>query len=667
MAKSKKRPRGPAGPKRAGKKASGAKPAPEAREGTMHPAARVVGMVFGVLVLLVGLIALGLAGASVGTVAPIVLGGALFAYFVTRRTPTPRAPRDWAELARAYGLLLLSAVLMFLGFAGFGVWPLAFVGMVPALFVIDAEPKPIGRKFFFRALFFGYVAYYGGFYWVVDTIVDFGGFPYLLALLFASIYFLYQAFEFVLILWLFRRARERGWNPTLSLVAGYLTAETIFPMLFDHYYGNSFHMLPHLVQVVDLGGPMLLTALAMAGNGALYEVIRARVRKEPTPWIAPAVFAGALAFTLGYSTYRIDEVETRMAAAPKITVGVVQTSMGIFEKHDDPGEGLRRHLEQSLELESRGPLDLLVWPESAATFPLPRDLVPVGSPGDGGPVELIGPAVRPEFERALAFYRMENPGFPSTPMLFGGLSRDYSDPLHRTTYNTAFITDARGRIRGHYDKTYLLAFGEYLPFGDTFPILHEWSPYTGHFSRGDHVNPLPLGDYRISVLVCYEDVIPRFTRQAVREGDPHLLVNITNDAWFGETQEPYVHLALATFRAAEHHRYLVRATNTGVSAIVDPLGRVVQEGGLFERASLRGEVAMMNGWTVYQTLGDWPGWLALAAMLSMLFVFRRNRLVDSPPPEEEPRLDHILGEDEPEPEPEPTPEPEPDEDVEEEE
>jgi apolipoprotein N-acyltransferase len=644
MGKSKKRSRGPGGLPRAGKKnaphASEGASSPDSSEppkGVMHPVARVVGMIVAALVTLVGLIAIGLVGAEVGTVAPVVAGVALFAFFVTRKTPHPGPPRDWKEIARSYGLLLFSAILMFLGFAGFGVWPLAFVGMVPALFVIDADPKPIGRKFFFRALFFGYVAYYGGFYWVVDTIVDFGGFPYLLALLFASIYFLYQAFEFVLILWLFRRARERGWNATLCLVAAYLTAETIFPMLFDHYYGNSFHMLPHLVQVVDLGGPMLLTGLAMAGNGALYEVIRARVRKEPTPWIAPAVFAGALAFTLGYGVYRIDEVETRMARAPKITVGVVQTNMGIFQKHEDPGEGLERHLEQSLALEAQGPLDLLVWPESAATFRLPREL---------------GTPIRPYFENALRYYRIESPGFPRTPMLFGGLSANMTDPAHRSSYNTAFITDERGLTRGHYDKTYLLAFGEYLPFGDTFPILHEWSPNTGHFSRGDHVDPVPLGDYRISVLVCYEDVIPRFTRQAVREGDPHLLVNITNDAWFGETQEPYVHLALATFRAAEHHRYLIRATNTGVSAIVDPLGRRVEEGGLFERASLRGEVAMMNGWTLYQTLGDWPGWLALAAMLSILFVFRRNLKEESPPPEEEPRLDHILGEPEPEPEPE---------------
>ncbi len=517
-----------------------------------------------------------------------------------RRGPVVPPAEVWRERGRAYGLLLLSAVLMFLGFAGFGVWPLAFVGMVPALFVLDAEPRPTGGKFFWRALFFGYVSFYGGFYWVVNTIVEFGGFPYLLALLFASVYFLYQACQYVLMLYVWRRARDRGFAPALSLVSAFLAVELVFPMLFDHFYGNSFHMLPWLVQVVDLGGPMLLTALAMLGNGALYEVLRARLKKEPMPRAAPIAFAAAFLFAVGYSAWRTGEVEARVAEAPKITVGIVQTNMGIYQKREDPLEGRRRHIEQSLALEAEVRPDLLVWPESAATFVIP----------EGANVRRW--VLTSEEGRAI-----------TTPTLFGGLARREHGREHRL-YNTAFITNAEGDVLGTYDKTYLLAFGEYIPFGEAFPILYDWSPNTGHFTPGDHVRPVPFRDYRISTLVCYEDILPRFVRRAVDEGDPHLLVNITNDAWFGETQEPYVHLALAKYRAIEHHRYLVRATNTGISAIIDPLGRVVTESPLFDRASLSGEVAMMTGWTPYQTLGDWPGWLALGIAVYIAFVGRRT-------------------------------------------
>jgi apolipoprotein N-acyltransferase len=130
---------------------------------------------------------------------------------------------------------------------------------------------------------------------------------------------------------------------------------------------------------------------------------------------------------------------------------------------------------------------------------------------------------------------------------------------------------------------------------------------------------LPFRDWRLTTLICYEDIIPGFVRRAVSEGDPHLLVNITNDSWFGDSNEPWIHLALAQFRAVEHHRYLVRATNSGVSAVVDPLGRVVTRSGVFERASLHAEVAMLQGATVYQMAGDWPGWLGLAWTLFALF------------------------------------------------
>ncbi len=514
-------------------------------------------------------------------------------------------PRDVSEIARSYGLLSLSGVMMFLGFAGFGYWPFAFVAMVPALWVMDRS-EATGWTFFRRALFFGYVSWYGGFYWVVDTIVDFGGFPYLLAAFFASVYFVFQALQYVVVLWLYRRARTRGWDATLSLVAAFVAAEMAFPQLFDSFYGNSFHRLPYLVQVADFGGPLLLSALAMLGNGAAYAVLRAILlpeerwpakRAKRAPVVAPAVFLGTVALFLGYGAYRIDEVETRMAAAPALTVGVVQTNMGIYEKRDDPGEGLRRHLEQSVELERQG-VDLIVWPESAATFRLPRE---------------IGVPVEPQLDRALTFYGEVDPGFPAVPIVFGGLSSDVVDG-ERRLYNTAFLTNASGEITAHYDKTFLLAFGEYLPFGETFPELYDYSPNTGHFTPGTHVRSLEFGEYRIGALICYEDILPNFVRAVMNEDEPHLLVNVTNDAWFGDTQEPWIHLALAEMRAVEHHRYVIRATNTGISAVIDPLGRVVAHTETFERASLRSEVRMMEGWTPFRSLGNWPGYVALATI-----------------------------------------------------
>ena len=106
---------------------------------------------------------------------------------------------------------------------------------------------------------------------------------------------------------------------------------------------------------------------------------------------------------------------------------------------------------------------------------------------------------------------------------------------------------------------------------------------------------------------------------------PHLFVSLANDGWFGDSAEPWIHLALARLRAVEPKRFFVHATNTGVSALVDPLGRVLVRSGLLTRESLRGEVRMLEGRTLYGVLGDWPGWLAAAAVCATLSVRRPGR------------------------------------------
>jgi apolipoprotein N-acyltransferase len=511
---------------------------------------------------------------------------------VKTRLPDPRRG-PWPFLLAA-----LSGALYFLGFAGFDLWPLCFLALIPLFVVLEGEgagsddrPGLGGRRALAVGALFGFVTHAGGYYWLIGMLEEFSGFPLPACIFFAAVVYLYQGGQLALFFWLLARASSRGWPLTPTAVAAYCAVELCYPLLFPSYYCNSLYDLPLLTQVVDLGGPILLTALAIAVNGALYETARALLLKRRFRRALPAVTCAALCFTLAYGWWRIGQVECRVRAAEKISVGVVQTDMGIFQKRSDPLEGHRRHLEQSLQLQREVAPDLLVWPESAVNYVIPEGMRNVRG-------WLLGPI--------------------TTPVLFGGISRRTVCGKSRF-YNTAFITDAEGDILATYDKTYLLAFGEFLPFGETFPILYEWSPHSGHFSPGEHVKPLPFRDWRLTALICYEDIIPGFVRRAVAEGEPHLLVNITNDSWFGDTNEPWIHLALARFRAVEHHRYLVRATNSGVSAIIDPVGRVVKQSGVFERASLHARVAMLGGRTVYQMLGDWPGWLGLAWTLFAVF------------------------------------------------
>ena len=513
--------------------------------------------------------------------------------------PTPKSSPDSAPAPREplprrllpYGLSAFGGVLAFLGFAGFDLWPLAFVAFIPLFAALDLVRARGTRSVLAVATLFGFVANWGGYYWLMYVLNVFSGFSPVLCALFASVLILYTGGSFVLAFWLYSRARDRGWNLTLAAVAAMLACELLYPLLFPFYYGASFHMLPVLLQVADLGGPLLLTALAFVVNAAAYELGHALVtRARPLPWKAPAAAAAYVVFVLVYGAYRIHAVDAEVAAAPTMQVGLVQANMGLTEKRENPLMGQVRHIDQSLELQANNHPDLIVWPESAFTYFIPEHVRNVKN-------YVLGDVV--------------------TPVLFGGLSRREVHGVERR-YNTAFITDESGTIRGTYDKTYLLAFGEYIPFGEQFPFLYDISKKSGRFTAGNHVRPLPFRGYKIATLICYEDVLPGFVRSAM-QSNPHLIVNVTNDAWFGDTHEPWIHFALAKFRAVEHHRYLVRATNSGVSGVIDPVGRVVTHTENFVRASLHAKVAMMQGRTVYESLGDWPGWLSVLLIGWMAF------------------------------------------------
>lgn len=501
------------------------------------------------------------------------------------------------SLSLSFALVVLSGALHALGWAGFGFYPLAFIAFVPLLAALERERTASKRRRFALGFVHGFVTYGLGYHWLVPFLETFSGYGFELSLLFASAFYAYLALLVALFALAYAPLRRGGLGPTLTLIVGIVALEEFFPTLFPSHLSVTLHELPIALQIVDLGGPGLLTSVMLGVSGALFECGRALLRKERVPRLLPALVAASVLFTLGYGVYRVQEVEEAIASAPKVKVGLVQTNMGIFDKRQDPREGHYRHIEQSLELEREGPFDLLVWPESAYHYAIPESIDNVG-------LRVRGPI--------------------RSPLLFGGIATRGEGEDFRY-YNTAYLTDANGEILGTYDKTFLLMFGEYLPFGDRFPILYELSPNSGRFTKGEHKQPLTLDAMRISTLICYEDVLPRFTRSAVREARPNLLVNITNDAWFGDTQEPYIHLAMAKLRAVEHHRALVRATNSGVSALISPTGATIAESGVLTRENLAAELPLIERRTLFELVGPFPAYLAIAAAFGAFFRARSKR------------------------------------------
>ena len=496
---------------------------------------------------------------------------------------------------QAYGLAMLGGAFYFLGWAGFGFWPLSLVCLVPLWGALELGLGRTWRHSLAVAWLYGTVTCAGGYHWLVEFLDVFSGYGYAASALFWLLFSAYLGFNFAVYGLVYRALRKRGWSTSFVAIPTLLLIEWLYPSLFPTYLSNSLFAQTALVQIADLGGPMLVTVVMALVNLSVYEAWRWRRARRPVPKALWGLTVAAIAFTTIYGMVRMAQVEAELEKAPVLRVGIVQVNMGIFEKRTEAIEGHRRHLEQSRQLEEEGELDLLIWPESAFIDGLPRR------------VPISADLVRRDLK---------------SPLLFGGVSTGRIDGK-RKVYNTVFLTDDQGTVRSTYDKTYLLMFGEYLPFGDIFPILDDLSPNSGRFSAGTHVRPLTLGPWRISTPVCYEDVLARFTRKMVREAKPHVLINLTNDAWFGDSQEPWIHLVLSRYRAIEHRRYMVRSTNSGISAVIDPLGRVVSQSGLLTRENLRYDIHMLEGDTVYGRIGDWPGWLGLAAILVM-FIRRRD-------------------------------------------
>jgi apolipoprotein N-acyltransferase len=207
-----------------------------------------------------------------------------------------------------------------------------------------------------------------------------------------------------------------------------------------------------------------------------------------------------------------------------------------------------------------------------------------------------------------------------TPLLFGAMTHGGALPLQSAActdcYNSAILLGPDGEVLALHDKAFLLAFGEYMPLGETFPSLYALSPETSRFQSGTRTEPVMLGKARIGLLICYEDLIPRYAAR-VAAHNPNVFINMTNDAWFGQTAEPEHHLNLALLRSVEYRRWLVRSTNTGISVFIDAAGRRVQETQLTEAETMLRDVPLLETRTVYARVGDWPKWLLVLALAAV--------------------------------------------------
>ena len=485
-------------------------------------------------------------------------------------------------------------VLLFLGYAGFDHYYLEWICLVPVLWAIrDQRP---GRAFLIGWVA-GIVGHAGGFYWVSGMFQEFAGMAWPLASLGLLLLAAANGIVFAVWAWATRLiTRDSGWNVVWVSPVVWTAVEAFWPELFPNYLGASQYRLSHLTQIADLTGILGVTFLVVYGNSALYSIIASWFDNRRFAWRQALILVSVVASVAAYGELRIRSVERQVQFAEKLTVGIVQTNRGAGDKRRDPESLLREHQEMSSALAGTAPLDLIVWPESVCFIDrtsreglLPSDVL----------------------------------GDLRIPTLFGAVLR-LSQGDGPKVYNSALLADGMGRILGTYDKMVLVPFGEYIPFGDIFPRLYSMSPATGRFWAGESREPLRFGRHLLSVSICYEDIFPGHIRSLMGGGRdrpiPEAMFNLTNDSWYGNSTEPIEHLALASFRSIEHRRSLVRATNTGVSAFVDPVGRIVSRSGIWTRETMVDRIPLMKGRTVYALFGEWVGWVC--AILALVGVGR---------------------------------------------
>jgi apolipoprotein N-acyltransferase len=198
------------------------------------------------------------------------------------------------------------------------------------------------------------------------------------------------------------------------------------------------------------------------------------------------------------------------------------------------------------------------------------------------------------------------------------------DEAERIEYfNGALLIGPGGQQGGQYAKQHLVPFGEYVPLRRYLPFLEPLVVSIGDFTAGTSQAPLSLGAMQLGVLICYESIFPDIARQTVAQG-ANLLVNLTNDAWYGRSSAPYQSMAMAVFRAVETKRTLIRAANTGISGAVDPLGRIIGETAIFTEAALIVKAPMLTEATVFSRQGHHFG-AACALLIPLLLVFRARQ------------------------------------------
>lgn len=572
--------------------------------------------------------------------------------------------RKLREIPLPHWGTLLSSILIVAAYPPWDLRFLAWACLVPWLFAVSQAKT--WRIAVFQGLWLSIFMSILGFHWVAYVLHEFGDLPWIVAAIGLALYSLIGQPQFLLFAPVFYFLTTRRSNPVaqaaaqsaakhfalnilmwMGLALFYTGLDWAMPKLFRDTLGHAFYSATWIRQVAELGGAHLITFGAMWVNLALFTVLISiaipLVKKQNktdardfTRDFRVAIINVVLSFALiaafaAFGKMRAEEWAEKLSH-PESTfqAGIVQANIGDFEKVAAE-RGMQQAAEkiladyfelsnQALSLHKKP--DVIIWPETAYASTYGKPMTTADYSRD---------------QRIETWVKANR-----TPLLFGSYDRDDGKD-----YNTFFILSpvASPRLTSlgsvsenlqFYHKNILLMFGEYIPFQDAIPAIGRLFPQVANFGRGPGPELLQIPLFATnrmipaSPAICYEVLFPNYVLEAARKGSK-LIMNVTNDSWFGPYGEPHLHLALSTFRTIETRLPMIRATNTGYSVLVTQDGEIASKSGLGAPEILNVTVPLIEPpGTLMKTLGDWFGEFSLvfgAILLGICLKFRQPKTV----------------------------------------
>lgn len=452
---------------------------------------------------------------------------------------------------------------------------------------------PVLRKTgnnYLAAYTYGLVSHLLAFYWLFSTIKDFSGNGAVLSFCFYLLFILSHSLIFPLFNYLcLIQSQTFVDRLALAPAISWAVIEFFIPKLFPWDYAHTLQSFPYLVQIADIGGTALVSFVLIFLCTLLLKYILIDFKVKA---LAVAVLVAAITLQYGYVRFADFSQYTTALNSPRLNVSLVQGNISVFEKNQQKFlySNIQTYLDQTESAIRRNQPDLIIWPESAISSPLDIRL-------------------KVATDSALL------PDISGVNYLLGSLTQDFQEDK---IMNSALAVNSNLQHFDVYHKKILMPFGEYIPFSSIFPFLKDFNQGLANFTAGTRQSVFNYGSgIYIAPLICYEDLLPALSIKAV-DNQANLLVNLTNDAWFGKSVAAEQHNLIASYRAIENRRFLLRSTNTGLTTAIDLNGQLVASLPQHQIAVLNQTVVLNDSKTIYNQY-FYYGW-RIFMLLCMIYL-----------------------------------------------